>query len=128
MFIIAGFSSILSAHFHVLLHDNEAANLKVFFAHNFDIQTSDPDLFDKKVTHRFNIYAATNVEDYKLWAYIWIDFKKFEVKHFDILDSSPWKRIREYCYLHGFWIDVNNGSKTFTTAMLEAIASDWYDE
>ena len=41
-----------------------------------------------------------------------------------MLDNSIWKQIREYCYLHGFWIDVNNGSKTFTIAILEAIAAD----
>ncbi len=63
---MAGPSSISSTHSHVPSHDNEAADLKVFFAHDFDIQTADPDLLDKWVTHRFNICAATNVEDYEL--------------------------------------------------------------
>ncbi len=125
---MAGPSSISSAHSHVPSHDNEAADLKALFAHGFDIQTVDPDLLDKWVTHRFNICAATNVEDYELWICIRTGFKKFEVKYFDILDNSTWRRIREYCYSHGFWIDINDGSETFTNAMLEAIAADWYDE
>ena len=128
MFTIAGPSNISIAHFHIPSHDNEAANLKAFFAHGFDIQTADPNLLDKWVTYRFNICAATKVEDYELWISIQINFKKFEAKHFDMLDNNTWRRIREYCYPYGFWIDVNNGSETFTTAILEVIAADWYDE
>ena len=45
-----------------------------------------------------------------------------------MLDSSIWKNIREYCYSHGFWIDVNNDTDTFTIGMLDTIVSDWYDE
>ena len=125
---MAGLSSISSAQSYVPSHNNETANLKALFVHGFNIETADPYLLDKWVTHRFNICAATNVEDYELWAYIQIDFKKFEAKHFDMLDSSTWKRIQKSCYPHGFWIDVNSGSETFTTAMLEAIATDWYNE
>lgn len=73
-------------------------------------------------------YSATNVKNYKLWAYIQIDFKKFEAKHFDKLDSSIWKYIQKYYYLHKFWIDVNNGLKTFTIVILKVIAADYYDE
>ena len=120
---MAGSSSISSAQPHVPSHDNKTADLKALFVHSFDMKTADSDLLDKWVTHRFNIYAATNVEDYELWACIRMNFKKFEAKHFDMLDSSTWRRIREYCYPHGFWIDVNNGFETFITAMLEAIAT-----
>ena len=48
---MAGPSSIASAHSHVLSHNNEAADLKAFFAHGFDIQTADADLLDKWITH-----------------------------------------------------------------------------
>ena len=42
-----------------------------------------------------------------------------------MLDSSTWKRIREYCYLHEFWIDQNfSSNKTFDIAMLEAMYSN----
>ena len=44
---MAGLSSITSVHFYVLSHDNKAANLKAFFAHGFDIQIADADIFDK---------------------------------------------------------------------------------
>lgn len=116
---MAGPSSISSAQPHVPSYQSKAADLKAFFAHGFDIETADPDLLDKWVSYRFTICAATNVEDYELWACIRMDFKKFKAKHFDMLDSSTWRRIQEYCYPHGFWIDVNNGSETFTTAMLK---------
>ncbi len=125
---MAGPLSISNAHSHVLSYNNEVTYLKVFFAHGFDIQTIDPNLLNKWVIHRFNICAATNVEDYELWICIRTDFKKFETKHFNILDNSTWRSIREYCYLYRFWIDINEGFKTFTTAMLEAIAADCYDE
>ena len=90
---MAGSSSIASTHSHVLSHDNEAADYKAFFAHGFDIQRVDTDLLNKWVTHWFNICIAANVEDYKLWVCIQIDFKKFEAKYFDMLDSSSWTRI-----------------------------------
>lgn len=45
-----------------------------------------------------------------------------------MLDNNTRKHIREYYYLYKFWINVNNGSKTFTTAMLEAITVDWYNK
>lgn len=76
----------------------------------------------------FNICAVTNVKNYKLWAYIQIDFKKFEAKDFDKLDSSIWKRIQKYYYLHKFWIDVNNSLKTFTTVILKVITANYYNE
>lgn len=43
LFTIAGLLSISSAHFYVPLHNYKAANLKVFFAHKFDIQIVDLD-------------------------------------------------------------------------------------
>lgn len=117
-------SIILNIHFYTPSHNNKAANLKFFFAYSFDIQKLDTDLLDQWVIHGDNIYAGTNVEDYELWACIQMNFQKFVTKDFDILDSSIGRRIREYYYLHRFWINVNNSSKTFTTAILEAIAAD----
>ena len=35
--------------------------------------------------------------------------------------------IKNYCYPHGYWID-NRTSTTRTTAVLEAVATEWYDE
>lgn len=120
--------SISSAHPHILFYVNKTTNLKALFTHGFDIQTTDADLLNKWVTYKFNICAVTNVEDYELWIYIQIDFQKFEAKHFNMLDSSTLRRIQESCYLHKIWININNGSDSFITAMLKAIASDWYDE
>lgn len=45
-----------------------------------------------------------------------------------MLYNSTWKRIQEYCYQYKFWININNGSKTFTIAMLETIAAKWYNK
>ena len=62
---MASLLSILSAYSHVLSFNNKTANLKTLFAHSFDIQTANFDLFNKWVTHRFNSCAATNIEDYE---------------------------------------------------------------
>lgn len=51
-------------------------------------------------------------------------FKKFEIKHWDILNNATWRRIQEYYYPHKLWINVNNSSKTFITAILESIAAN----
>lgn len=64
---MAGPLSILSAHSYIPSHNNKAADLKTLFAYHFDIQIANPDLLDKWVIHKFNICAATNVEDYELW-------------------------------------------------------------
>ena len=55
-----------------------------------------------------------------------MDFGKFEVKHFDELDSTTWKLIRNYCYSNGYWIDHNFGlGRTRTTVILKAVKADW---
>ncbi|MCJ1346234.1 hypothetical protein MMC31_004449 [Peltigera leucophlebia] len=78
------------------------------------------------VIHRFNQYAALNAEDYRLWNCIQMDFRKFEAEHFDELDNATLRVFRDYCYPHGFWIDLNLGlDKTCNTAMLEAVAAEW---
>ena len=69
-------SSILSAHSHVPSHDYEAADLKAFFAHGFDFQTTDQEMINKYAIHEFNLYAAANDEDFNLWVCIQVDFEK----------------------------------------------------
>ncbi len=55
-----------------------------------------------------------------------MDFGKFEAKHFDELDSTTWKLIRNYCYPNGYWIDHDFGpGRTHTTVMLKAVEADW---
>lgn len=39
--------NILNIYSHIIFHKNKAINLKAFFAHNFDIQTTNFELFDK---------------------------------------------------------------------------------
>lgn len=90
---MAGFLSISSPYLHVSSHSNRAANFKAFFVHGFIILTADFDLLNKWVIHRFNIYVARNIKDYKLWACIKTNFKKFKAKYFNILDSSTYKCI-----------------------------------
>ena len=85
---MAGLLNILSVHSYVLFHNNKITNLKAFFVHNFNIQITNIDLLNKWITHRFNIYTAINIKDYKLWACIQIDFKKFEAKYFNILNNN----------------------------------------
>ena len=85
---MAGLSSILSAQPHIPFYDNKIANLKALFVYGFNIKTANPDLFNKWVTHKFNICTTTIIKDYELWACNQIDFNKFEAKYFDILDSS----------------------------------------
>lgn len=63
---MTSFLSISSIQPFVLFHNNKIANLKVFFIYSYNIQTTNSDLFDKWITHKFNICVATNIEDYKL--------------------------------------------------------------
>ena len=58
--------SISNIYFYVLSLNSKAANLEAFFIYNFDIQTTDFNLLNKWVTHRFNICAAINVKNYEL--------------------------------------------------------------
>lgn len=85
---MASSSSISSIYPHVISYKNKAASLKAFFTYGFDIQIINPNLFDMWVTHKFNICTTINVKDYELWTCILMDFKKFEVKYFNILDSN----------------------------------------
>ncbi len=67
-----------------------------------------------------------NVEDYCLWDFIQMDFAEFEARHFDELNNTTWRVVRDYCYLYEFWIDHNFGpGRNRTTTMLKAVEVDW---
>ncbi len=121
---MASASSISSTHSYTPTYDNKATDLKTF-----DFQITDQEINNKYAIHKFNLYEVVNNENFNFWIYIQVNFEKFEMRHFNELDSSTWKKIISYCYLHRFWINHNFGpSKTCTTAMLEAIAANWYDD
>ena len=118
---MAGVSSVLSS----LLHDLNA-NLKILFDNSIDIETIDHDILNRYAIHKFNQYAAANAKHYSLWDNIPVDFEKFEAKHFDTFYGPTWKLVRDYCYLHGYWIDHNFGTgTTHTTIMLKAVKAKW---
>lgn len=91
----------------------------------FNVQIADHDLINKFIIHRFNQYVVLNAKDC-LWNYIQIDFGKFEVKHFDDIDDSTWTIVRNYCYLHKYWIDYNFAPvRTCATTMMKTINKEW---
>ena len=107
------------------LHDSETANLKILLDNSTAIETTDIDTLNKYAIHKFNEYAAANTQNYSLWDCIQVDFERFKGKHFDQLYSSIWKLVRDYCYLHGYWIDYNFGTgKSRRTTMLKAVEAE----
>lgn len=123
---MADLSNIPNAFSHTLFHNYEVINLRILFAQAFDIQTTDYDLLNKFVIHRFNQYNAVNTEDYSLWDCIQIDFEKWESKYFNKLDNAIWKIFRDYYYHHEYWINYNIApSKTYTIVMLKIFETDW---
>ena len=122
---MAGPSSIRSA----FSHDPEVHDFKILFGPSFNVQEANYNLLNKYVVYKVNQYRAMNIEDYSLWESIQMDFVKFEAEHFDELDNATLRVFRDYCYPHGFWINLNLGlDKTCNTAMLEAVAAEWNDE
>ena len=112
-----GPSNILNAPLH-----NPKADLKILFDNSIEIETTDHDILNKYAIQKFNQYAAANAEDYSLWDCIQVDFEKFEMKHFDKFYGPTRKLLRDYWYLHGYWIDHNFGTcKTCITTMLKAV-------
>ena len=63
---MAGPLSISSAHSHVSSYDYEAGNLHALIAYEFNFQTTDHDMINKYAIHMFNLYAATNDENFNL--------------------------------------------------------------
>ena len=125
LFTMAGPSSIRSA----FSHDPEVHDFKILFGPSFNVQEANYNLLNKYVVYKVNQYRAMNIEDYSLWESIQMDFVKFEAEHFDELDNATLRVFRDYCYPHGFWINLNLGlDKTCNTAMLEAVAAEWNDE
>lgn len=60
--------------------------------------------------------------EYHLWNCIQIDFAKFKAKHFDELDSVILIIIKDYSYLHNYWINHNFVlGKTYVTIIIKAI-------
>lgn len=55
-----------------------------------------------------------------------MDFIEFEAKYFNKLENNIWEVIKNYCYLHRFWIEHSFGlSRNYTTAILTAIKTNW---
>ena len=49
---------------------------------------------------------------------------KFDAKNFNELDNATLRVFRDYCYLYGFWINLNLGlNKTSNIAILEVVAA-----
>ncbi|MCJ1344272.1 hypothetical protein MMC31_002475 [Peltigera leucophlebia] len=115
-------SSIRSA----FSHDPEVHDFKILFGPSFNVQEADYDLLNKYVVYKVNQYRAMNIEDYSFWESIQMNSVKFEAEHFDELDNATLRVFRDYCYPHGFWIDLNlDLDKTCNTAMLEAVSAEW---
>lgn len=74
-----GFLNILST----FLHNFKPNNLKILFDNNIDIETTDHNIFNKYIIHKFNQYIAINAKNYSFWNCIQIDFEKSEKKYFD---------------------------------------------
>ncbi len=108
------------------LHDQEVVNLKTLFAQGFNFQTTHRDMINQYTIYKFNHeYVEINVEDYCLWDSIQIDFAEFKTRHFNELNNTTWRVVRDYCYPYGFWIDHNFGSdKNRTTTMLTAVEAN----
>ena len=122
---MAGPSSTRSA----FSHDPEVHDFNALFEPSFNVREADYNLLNKYVVYKVNQYRAMNIEDYSLWESIQMDFVKFEAEHFDQLSNAILRVFRDYCYPHGFWIELNSSlDKTFNTAMLEAVAAEWNDE
>lgn len=112
------FSSIRS----IFLQNSKVSNLKIIFKFSFNVQKVDYNLFNKYVIYQVNQYKAMNIEHYSLYKFIQIDFVKFEVKYFDKLDNITLRAVRDYYYLHKFWIDYNLGlNKIRNVVILEAV-------
>ena len=81
------------------------------------------------VTYIIQSYIDNNVEDERLWEGICFDFEDFTEEHFRKLNTSTrcWNLLRDYCYIHEFWIDhdFGNGS-TRASTMLQAVKADWH--
>lgn len=55
-----------------------------------------------------------------------MDFVKFEIKHFNLLDNAILRIFRDFCFPYRFWIKLNlNFNKTCNTTILETIAAKW---
>lgn len=63
---MVGLSSILSIHSHNSFYDYKATNLKASFAYKFQFQTTDYNIINKYVIHKFNLYIAANNKDFSL--------------------------------------------------------------
>ena len=110
-------------------HGSHATDLEALFNSGIDLETADPTTIQKYVAYRCQGYADHNTQDYSLWNAIQIDFGDFKAEHFNTIDGQTWTLLRDYCYMHGFWIDHNFGpGRTRTTIMLKAVEADWHNE
>ena len=107
---------------------SETIDLETLFVNGIDLQTADAVTIQKFVAHTVQQYADHNVEDYSLWEAIHFDFGEFTEDHLNKINTSSWTLLRDYCYMHGYWIDYNFGpGRTRTTTMLKALEAEWYD-
>ena len=112
---------------HEPLPGSKITDLEVF-ANRINLQTADGATIQKYVVYMFQQYADHNIKDYSFWEAIHFDFEDFKEDHFNKLDSLTWNVLRDYCYMHGYWIDHNYGpGRTPITTMLKSLEAEWYD-
>lgn len=105
------------------MHNWETYNLETLSGLCFDNWTTNYDLFNRYIVYKVNQYWAINTKYYSLGKFIQIDFVKFKAKYSDELDNITLQVIKDYCCLHGFWINLKlNLNKTCCIAILKAVA------
>ena len=111
--------------------ETDAINLQVLFVDGINFWAANQKTIYNYVSHVVQTYRDNNMEDKRLWVSIRVDFENFTEEHFKKLDTSTrsWNLLRDYCYVHGFWIDHDYGNgKTRASTMLQAVKADWHNK
>jgi hypothetical protein len=113
--------------FHFVENDNRIiVDTKTLFENELNLVTANRILINKFVNYLLVQWDNNNYENYALWSITHDEFENWIETHFDQLNLKIWNDLRNFCYVHDFWINHNfEFDRINVNIMLNVIHVEW---
>jgi hypothetical protein len=113
--------------FHFAENDNRInVDAKILFENELNLVIANSIFINKFVNYLLVQWDNSNYENYVLWSIIHDEFENWIETHFDQLNLKIWNDLRNFCYVHDFWINHNfELDRIKINIMLNVIHVEW---
>jgi hypothetical protein len=113
--------------FHLVKNDNRiTVDTKTLFENELNLVITNRIFINKFVNYLLVQWNNNNYENYVLWSIIHDEFENWIAIHFDQLNLKIWNDLRDFCYVHDFWINHNfEFDRIKISIMLNVVHVEW---